>query len=133
MTVRTVGRRYTDEQQRRLGVKNFAAKTGRCPVIYAVALHENPAVTKVGMTLNWRNRRQAYERWNLRPSGGIKEERVFRFLEEYVDLKAIEAAILSSLPFPLKFGAEWFIGDIDDVAREVDRFIESTGLSYEIL
>ena len=49
------------------------------------------------------------------------------------DLRALEGRILATLPFPIRFKREWFTADIDDVAREIDRILTATDLSYELV
>jgi hypothetical protein len=87
---------------------------------------------KIGQTSNWKNRRKAYANWNLRFGDGITVERVFLITEEYVDLIALEAEILSrarSLFHP-HHGLEWFKADMDDVCRLIDEVMCEGGLSY---
>lgn len=111
-------------------VRSFLPGGRSQSVIYAVTLHDHPGVVKVGRTAKWKQRRTAYENWNLRPGDGIADERVFVLTEEFVDLPALEKHILATLPFPLRSGTEWFTADLDDVARVIDQILTACGLSY---
>jgi hypothetical protein len=99
-------------------------------VIYAVNVRDHAGITKVGRTTKWANRRVAYANWNLALGDAITGERVFRLTDEFVDLVALEAHILNSLPFARFRGNEWFVGELDDVAREIDQILCASDLSY---
>ena len=111
-------------------VRTFVPKGRTGAYLYAVALHEHPGVVKVGRTANWQARRKSYAAWNLSASDAVAAERVFCLTEDFVDLPALERFILGSLPFPIRFGSEWFTAEIDDAAREIDRLLCESGLSY---
>lgn len=101
-------------------------------VVYAVQVVDHPTVVKIGQTTNWRVRRRAYADWNLRCGDGILAEVPFLITEEYIDLLALEAEVLSRardrfMPYR---GAEWFVGDIDEAARLIDEVMCEGGVSY---
>lgn len=112
-------------------VRCFVPRGRSSAVLYIVALKEHSGVVKVGRTTRWKNRRVFYDTWNLTPSGAIAAERVITITEDYVDLPALEAALLNWLEFPMKHGREWFIAEFEDVSRAVDEFLNETGLSYD--
>lgn len=102
-------------------------------VIYAVCVRQHPDKVKIGMTANWRQRQRSYQNWDLSPGDAVTDCRVFVLTEEFVDLRKIENHILKTFTNPLAFGAEWFLGTIDDAARHIDRFLTEYDFSYEIL
>ena len=111
-------------------VRNFVPKGRSVFVLYAVTLREHPEVVKVGRTTRWNNRRVAYANWNLSDGDAILFERTFTITEEFVDLPALEKALLGWLPYPLKHGYEWFVADFEEACREIDRFLCEARLSY---
>lgn len=98
--------------------------------IYVVSVVDHPGVSKIGRTVKWNNRRKAYANWNLRPGDGIDQERVYCITDEFVDLNAVEAAILEAAPWPVRSGSEWFLVDFDDACRHVEEMLCVGGLSY---
>jgi hypothetical protein len=111
------------------GPRCFVPRGRTESVIYAVTLKEHPGVTKVGRTRKWSSRRKDYDTWNL-SSEAIEAERIFCITEDYVDIAALEEHILDRLPFPRRFGREWLVADIEDVARLIDQMLCEAGLSY---
>jgi len=119
-----------DDKVRQLKSACFVPRGRTGYFIYAVTLREQPGITKVGRTKKWTSRRVEYANWNLAPADGIASERVFCITEEFVDLPKLEAHILGSLRYPLRHGTEWFVAEIEDVARDIDRVLCDSGLSY---
>lgn len=111
-------------------VRCFVPKGRSEYVIYAVCLREHLGVVKVGRTTRWKNRRKVYASWNLAIEDAVLAERVFTITEEFVDLPALEAALLSAMPFPRRHGLEWFRANFDDVCEVIDRFLSEHDISY---
>ena len=65
MTIRVARIIGGERQQKAFGIKDFSLGHRKCLVIYAVSVAQHPGVTKVGMTLNWGNRRKSYDTCNL--------------------------------------------------------------------
>jgi len=112
-------------------VDSFMPRGRTESVVYAVQVRDHPDWVKVGRTTKWRNRRQAYANWNLRNGDGIIDERIFKIVEEYVDLVILERDLLQAMPFPVVYGREWFCTDIDETQRFIDKFLWESDLSYE--
>ena len=100
-------------------------------VIYAVGVDGHEGVVKIGRTTNWKSRRKSYARWNLSEVDAVKTERVYVLTEEWIDLIRVERALLSSCPFPLHYGAEWFRADFGDMCDFIESFLSQAGISYE--
>jgi len=47
-----------------------------------------------------------------------------------IEREASKAAILVDMPMPLRFGREWFIGDLDEAAKVVGDFLDARSVSY---
>ena len=111
---------------------SFAPKGRRHAVIYAVCVADHEGVVKVGRTVNWKSRRNSYQRWNLNNSSAITSERIFIITDEFADLAKIDGAILEGCHFPLRHGREWFVADLDDICRYVDRFLTINEISFVV-
>jgi hypothetical protein len=116
--------------QKRPLVEDYTPRGRKGFYIYAVSVAGHEDKVKIGMTSDWKVRRRSYATWNLSPIDAVLEERVFCLTEEFIDLKAVESAILQSFERPLAFGAEWFKGSVDDAARHIDRFLCAHDISY---
>ena len=111
-------------------VENFIPLGRTETVIYLVVVNAHPTFVKIGRTRGWVTRRKAYASWNLSAGNGILSERVFRLTEEYVDLEKLEKDLIATMPFAKAYGNEWFIAEIDEMGRLVDRFLCAHDISY---
>lgn len=112
--------------------QTFLNKGFRCPAMYAVVVVDHPKVVKVGQTANWPKRQLTYRNWNLANGDGLLDGRLFEINEEWVDLLALEAEVLSRIDAPLKHGNEWFLTDIEEASRVIDQVMVGGDVSYTL-
>ena len=120
------------EAPRKRLVSDFVPRGRTGFFLYAVVLSEHPDKVKIGMTRKWHNRRTSYANWNLASGNGVQSERVFRISEEYVDLRGLEAAVLSTFNAKRVSGMEWFASDIETAAKHIGRVLSDHGVSYAV-
>ncbi len=109
---------------------SFAPKGKSGLFIYAVVLEEHPEVVKIGRTVRWSSRRNQYANWNLHDGDAIRHEVVFTINDEFIDLAALEAEILSRATWKRRHGTEWFNADVDDVKKHIEEVLCEAGISY---
>lgn len=101
--------------------------------LYVVKLREHPDKVKIGMTKKWSSRSNSYRNWNLARGDGILESAVFAITEDFVDLAALEKAILERCDLEPAYGREWFFGEIEQAARLIDDSLNEFGLTYVLV
>lgn len=111
-------------------IRNCAPRGRSYPVLYAVRMRALPEVVKVGRTYNWRSRRRTYADWNLSRGDGMLDEVIFELHDEWSDIERMETEVLGNMPFPLRYGNEWFTGDIETAVEVICRVLEAHECFY---
>ena len=121
-----------DAGRKSLGVSNCSPSAGGGMFLYAVELAEWDGVVKLGRTGSWRKRRKAYADWNHRIGDGIGRAFVLEINDEFVDLAALETALIEGVGLEGFRGREWFYGTCEDVIAKAEHILCRHDISYSL-